>query len=75
MSSQSILFVYGFIGIWPDIKTVLPIIVTGEYGPIAEGRPFGNIRWIDYIPFFNILLLYLYLILHLFNIYNFNNEI
>ncbi len=38
------------------MNTVLPIIVTGEYGPIADGRPFGNIRWIDYIPFFNILL-------------------
>ena len=29
-------------GIWPETNTKLPVVVTGEYGPIAFGIPSGN---------------------------------
>jgi hypothetical protein len=48
---------YGFIGIWPDTKIVLPIIVTGLYGPIAAGKPFGKTLFIVYIPFLIIIII------------------
>ncbi len=39
MSIESILFVIGLIGIWPDTKIKSPNTVTGEYGPTAYGNP------------------------------------
>lgn len=40
---------YGLIGICPDTNTILPTTVTGVYGPIAAGNPFGKCLYTDYI--------------------------
>jgi hypothetical protein len=39
--------VSGLIGICPETKTKFPTVVTGLYGPIAFGIPYGNTLLID----------------------------
>ena len=49
ISVASIFPFYGLIGICPDTNTILPTTVTGVYGPIAAGNPFGKCLYTDYI--------------------------